>query len=130
MRERTAKVEALDAVRRVAAGIAGRLDVDLDDRTAAPADDLAGLVGGHREEPWSDPVGVPQRVELAPGDEPGRLDRVLGQLPVAAGHEGDPGHVSVVGRDQLGEGRLVAGPRELDRGDDPLTAHHLTVHAL
>ena len=130
VRERPAEVEALDAGRRVAAGVAGDLDVDLDDRTAAPADDLAGLVGGHREQPRSDPIRVPQRVELAPGDEPGRLDRVLGQLPVATGHEGDPGHVGVVGRDEPGEGRLVARPRELDRGGDRLTAHHLTVHAL
>ncbi len=96
----------------------------------AAAEELAGLVRGHREQPRPDPVGVAERVELAPGDEPGRLDGVLGELPVAAGGEGDPGHVGVVGRDEPGEGRLVARPREGDGRGDRRTAHRLTVHTL
>jgi len=128
--ERAAEVEALDADRRVAAGVAGCLDVDLDDRPVTAAEELAGLVRGHREEPRADTVGVPQRAELAPGDEPGRLDCVFGQLPVAAGDEGDPGHVGVVGRDQPGERCLVARPRERDQGGDCRTAHRLAVHTL
>jgi len=66
----------------------------------------------------------------SPRDEPRRLDGVGGKVAVAAGGEGDPGHVGVVGRDQLGEGRLVARPGEGDRGSDCRTAHRLTVHTL
>ncbi len=56
--------------------------------------------------------------------------RILGRFPVATGYLGHPGHVGVVGRDQSCEGRLVAGPRERDRGGDDLTAHRLRVHVL
>ena len=130
MGERAVEVEVLDAGRRVALGVAGGVEVDLDHRPVAPAEDLAGLVRGHREEPWSDAIGVAQRVQLAPGDEPGRLDRVLGELGIPAGDERHPGHVCVVGRDELGEGRLVARPRQRDgRGGSP-TTQGLTVHAL
>jgi hypothetical protein len=78
----------------------------------------------------SNPPGIAERAELPPGNEPGRLDGVPGQLAVTAGHEGDPGHVGVVGRNQLGEGCLVTRPRELDRRGDRLAAHRLTVHVI
>ena len=42
MRERPAEVDALDAVRRVAPGVAGSLDVDLDDRAVAAAERAGG----------------------------------------------------------------------------------------
>ena len=124
------EVDAFDAGRGVAPGVAGDLDLDLDDRAVAPAEELAGFVGRDREEPWPDPIRVTQRMELAPSDEPGGLDGVLGQLTVAAGHEGDPGHVGVVGRDEIGEGRLVARSRERDRRGDRRTTHRLAVHTL
>lgn len=129
-RQCPAEVEALDARRRVVPVVAGSLDVDLDHRPAAAAQELAGLVRGHREEPRTNSIGIAQRMELAPGDEPSRLDGVVGEVAVAADGEGDPGHVGVVGRDQPGEGRLVARPRERDRRGDRLTAHRLTVHTL
>jgi len=125
VRERSAEVDALDPGRRVSRSVARGLEVNLDDRAVAAAEELARLVRGHREQPRADAVRVAQRVELAPGNEPSRLDRVLGQLPVAARDEGDPGHVDVVGRDELRKGRLVARPRERDRR----TAHRLTAHA-
>ena len=128
--EGPAEVDALDAGRGVSPGVARDLDVDLDDRSVTAADELAGLVRGHREEPRADPIGVAQRAELAPGDEPGRLDGVLCQLPVAAGDKSNAGHVGVVGRDQRGKGRLVARARERDRGGDCRTADRSTVHAL
>jgi len=89
MGQRPAEVDALVAGRRVAPGVAGNLDVDLDDRAVAAAEELAGLVRGHREQPRPDTFGIAKGAEPAPGDEPGRLDRVLGELTVPAGNEGN-----------------------------------------
>src|SRR6185369_1974097 len=67
----------------------GELDRD-DAVAAAPADELASLVGRDAHEPWPELVGIAEAAELAPDDRPGRLRGVLGQLGVAADHLADP----------------------------------------
>ena len=85
------------------------------------AHELAGLVGRHRVEPGAQPLGVAQRAQLAPGDRPGRLGGVLGDLLVPGHDVGHPDQVAVVRVDDPREGHLVAGDRLLDGGSHPGT---------
>ena len=58
-------------------------------------------------------LGIADGVQLAPGDRPGRLDGLLGQLGVAArDDEADAAHVGVVGVHDAREGDLVAARGE------------------
>ena len=87
----------------------------LDDAVAAsPADRLARLVGGDRHEPRPESVGLAQVAELAPGDEPGGGDRLVGEVGVAADDEAHPDHVVVMRGHDPREGRLVAIRRLTD----------------
>jgi len=57
--------------------------LDLDDRSPVLATHgLAGLVGRHREQPGLQALGVSDGAELAPGDRPGRLGRIVGDVLV------------------------------------------------
>ena len=76
---------------------------------------MAGLVGGDRHEPRPEVVGLADGPQLAPGDEPGRLHRVEGQVLLAADAVGDADHVRLVGRHDSGERGLVPGDCLLQR---------------
>ena len=73
----------------------------------------ARLVRGDRHEPGPDLSRVTQGRQPAPGQRPGRLDRVLGHLDVADDDERDSGHRGVVLDDQPAEGGRVPRGREL-----------------
>jgi hypothetical protein len=89
---------------------AGVGDIDLADPLATlSTHQLSRLVGRNRHQPRSQPRGFAQRGELSPGDRPGDLDRVLGQILIAADDVRDPGHVVVVSADDSCEGVSVAG---------------------
>lgn len=75
---------------------------------------LARLVGGDRGQPRPDAGRVADGAELAPGDRPGGLRRILGELLVAGDDVGDPDEIGVVGRDDAGEGDLVPGAGPFD----------------
>ena len=91
----------------------------LDDRPApSTTDKLTRLVGRNGHQPWAQPIRLPQAAQLAPDDWPGRLDRLIGDVEVAADHETDPGHVVVVGLDDPREGSFVAGGSERHRPDE------------
>ena len=83
------------------------------------AHELPGLVGGDAHQPRTQPVGLAQSSQLAPGDRPRGLGGVLREVRVAADHSTDAGHVVVVGAHDPGERRRVARDRLLDgrRGD-------------
>jgi hypothetical protein len=85
-------------------------DLDLEHSTTAPATrDLTSLVNGDRDEPRPQAFGLAQRGELAPGDWPGRLNSLFGELGVASGdHEADTAHIRVMGIHDPSEGNLVA----------------------
>lgn len=73
---------------------------DLDDGVSSlPTDQLPCLVGGNTHQPRTEAIWVPQRAQLAPRDRPGRLDRVLCHVRIAADDKADARHVIVVGAD-------------------------------
>jgi hypothetical protein len=80
----------------------------------APPDGLARLVRRHGDQPRADLCRVAHGVQPPPRDRPRRLEDVVGGLPVADDHVGDPRHGGVVLRDQPAEGDLVARGREPD----------------
>ena len=89
----------------------------LDDRPAAlTTEQLPGLVGGDRDQPRPETIGVLQGRELAPGDRPRRADGLVGEVEVAADDEADPGHVVVVGPHDPRERRFVARGGRRHRG--------------
>ena len=52
-------------------------------------------------------LGTSDLVELPPGDEPGGLDRLVGDRVVTGDCEADPAHVFVMRCDDVAEGDLV-----------------------
>jgi hypothetical protein len=121
------------AGRRIGLGRSDIGNLDLDHPVASLAalatEDLAGLVRGDRHQPRPQALGFAQGTELAPGDRPGGLDRILGRVLIATDDVADPGHVVVVGAHDAGEGigvtgRGVGDGRRHDASGDRQLTHH------
>ena len=93
--------------------IGSQRDGDLEHPTPTSATrQLPGLVDGDRDEPRSKALGIADRVQLPPGDRPGRLDGFLGELGVTArDDEADAAHVGVVGVHDAARRRPRRPPR-------------------
>jgi hypothetical protein len=91
------------------AGSRGGVHTDLD--LVPPALSSAhplGLVGRDRDQPGSQPGGVAQGAELAPGDVPGDLHGIVGEAVVARDEAAHPTHMVVVLGDDPAERDLIA----------------------
>src|SRR5688572_24013735 len=89
--EGIAQVDAAAPVDHLGARIGIGSDAELDHvPPTIAAQDLARLVGRDRDQPGAQPLRIAQSRQLAPGDRPCLLHRVLRKVNVAADHEGDP----------------------------------------
>ena len=71
--------------------------------------DGGGVVRRDGDQPRTDLSRVVERRHPAPGDRPGRLDRVSGRVVVVTDDVGDAGHRGVMRLDEAGERDLVPG---------------------
>ena len=93
------------------------VELDLDDASAALADEIDAGVDHQAVEPVVERRGVTQPRQAAPGPDQRLLDGVLGQIRVAQDEAGRGVQARAGRADEFSEGMPVASPRSIHESE-------------